>query len=285
MLNMSCQAFAPAMAPHPPTERPWDARDEETPGASRVWQLRSAWPLIVRAVLELGPVTLRAGDGLCQVEHRTHPRPPGSAERADAARATAAWSFDTSAWAFGTATQERLQDGRVRRSFAFFDGSGRAVLEMELAAAIPPADFHDIVRRLEPGTGAADAWDGWSCVHWPAPPSQPQARKLPRWLPSDGRAADVLQSLADEGLAQPLAGDALLDILQHARLSNLPMSARFACPGQQFDWSGQLHRLDGRAGVPGTHGLAPGAPDQPAQRSTRLSLDPAVDRFPPHASA
>jgi putative heme degradation protein len=246
MLNLSGLPLAPAIAPH--LSR-WEDPAEEHPAGSHVWPLRSAWAVIVQAALALGPVTVRAGDGLCRLEHRAHLRWVGSTGKDGLALPGAGMSIDTTGWALGVARQARLNDARVRRGFTFFDDCGHAVLELDLASGASPDGFHAIVRRFALGTKAGGALDGLTSVHEPAPQCRPQAVGSPHrtaaWCSGDG----VLKDLADQDLAQPLAGDALLEVLRQMRHSRLPMSAHFSCRGLQLTWTGVLHHLDGRTGV------------------------------------
>lgn len=246
MLNLSGLPLAPAIAPHLTR---WEDPDEESPGGSHVWPLHSAWAVIVQAALALGPVTVRAGDGLCRVEHRAHLGWLGSTGKDGLAFPGDGMSIDTTGWALGVATQARLNDGRVRRGFTFFDDRGHAVLKLDLASGASPDGFHDILRRFALGTSACDDWNGRASAHWPALPSRPGAVGSPHrtlaWISGDG----VVEDLAEQDLAQPLADDALLEVLRQTRQSRLPMSAHFSYRGLQLTWTGVLHHLDGRAGV------------------------------------
>lgn len=246
MLNLSGLPLAPAIAPHLTR---WEDPDEDCPGGLHVWPLRSAWAVIVQAALALGPVTVQAGDALCKVERRAHLRWLGSRERDGSALPGAGMSIDTTGWALGVATQARLNDGRVRRGFTFFDDRGHTVLKLDLASGASPDGFHDIVRRFALGTGAGDEPNGLAPVHWPALQSRPRAVRSPHrilaWNSGDG----ALEDLADEDLAQPLAGDALLEVLRQTRQSQLPMSAQFGSRGVQLTWTGVLHHLEDRADV------------------------------------
>jgi putative heme degradation protein len=246
MLNLSGLPLAPAVVPHLTR---WEDPDDESPSGSRVWPLRPAWAVIVQAALALGPVTVRAGDGLCRVEHRAHLRWLERMGRDSMTLPGAGMSIDTTGWALGVATQARLNDGRVRRGFAFFDDRGHAVLELDLASGASPDRFHAIVRTFALGTEAGAERAGLASVHAPALQSRPRTvesvhRRL-AWPSAEG----VLEDLADEDLAQPLAGDALLEVLRQTRQSRLPMSAQFGYRGLQLIWTGVLHHLDGRAGV------------------------------------
>lgn len=196
----------------------------------------------------LGPVTVRAGDGLCRLEHRADLRRPGPLGTDGLALAAAGLSIDPSGWALGMATQARLRDGRVRHGFDFFDDHGQPVLKLDLGAEVAPDDFYDIVLRFVLGTEAGDTCSSGASVDWAAPKGQPRACGLLYGLKARG-AVEVLQELADQDLAQALPCDALLSVLQHARQSRLPLSARFACSGLRLDWSGHLHHLEERSGV------------------------------------
>ena len=249
MLNTSGLSLAPAMALRPTAEPPWDDADDEDPAGSCVWALLPAWPAIVQAVLGLGPVTVRAGDGLCRVEHRSYLRWLGPTGSEGQAHPTAWLSIDTTGWACGMATQARLNDGRVRRGFAFFDDRGHPVLKLDLATGASPDGFHGIVRRFSLGTEPSDGQEGSAWVHWPTLRSRPHNHGLQRLLTAGSGADGLLEQLADIDLAQPLACEALLEVLQHARQARLPMSVCFAHCGLQLGWSGHLHRLDGRTGA------------------------------------
>jgi putative heme degradation protein len=249
MLNTSGPSLAPATR-HRPTAVPlWDKTDDEAPAGSHVWALTPTWPAIVQAVLGLGPVTVRAGDGLCRIEHRSCLRWLGSTGNEWHAHPTARLSIDTSGWACGMATQVRLHDGRVRRGFAFFNDLGQPMLELDLACGASPDGFHGIVGRFSPETEPSDGQEEPASVHWPSPRSRPHTHGLRRLLTAGSGADALLEQLADRDLAQPLACEALLEVLRHARQSRLPMSVCFARRGLQLGWSGHLHRLDGRKGA------------------------------------
>lgn len=240
MLKLSGLPLASVPAPH--LSR-WKEPDEESPGGSHVWPLRSAWAAIVQAVLALGPVTLRAGDGLCSVERRAHLRWLGFTGKDSLPSPGAGMSIDTTGWALGMATQARLNDGRVRRDFTFFDDRGHAVLKLDLAGGASPDGFHDVVRQFAIGTRPSDDRDGPASVHWPALQNSPGHELA--WV----HGASALEDLAERDLARQLPGDALLEVLRQTRHARLPISALFNCRGLQLTWTGVLHHLDGRAGL------------------------------------
>lgn len=248
MLNMSGLPPAPATVPRLSAQRPWQEPGEAMPASSHVWPLRPVWAAIVRAVLGLGPVIVRVGDGLCRIDRRLPLHGLESTARPGQAHPGAGLSIDTTGWACGMAAQARLNDGQVRRGFAFFDDHGHAVLKLDLASGASPDGFHGLVRRFSLGAGPSHEQEGTASFHWPNLWNQSLTHGLKRTLTAGGGADGLLEQLADADLAQPLDCAALLEVLQHARQARLPMSVCFAHSGLQLGWSGHLHRLEGRAG-------------------------------------
>jgi len=217
----------------------WLQADDGAPLGSHAWPLRPDWQAVLHHVLALGPIRVRSGDGLCQLEARTRRPRPAAAATAPSTRTVVGLRTDTSTWACGMATQGRLADGQVRRGFSFFDSQGRAVLALDLDAGASPDDLQRIVRQHAGGTAMStdDDADG------------PGASRA---LPANRPIGALLAPHWDDGLAVPLASDAILDVLRDVGNTRLPLWARFCHLGVQFDWRGPLHQLtwhDGTAQV------------------------------------
>lgn len=191
---------------------PCDDPTEDEAGATCVRPLLPAWQAVLQAAAALGPLEARAGDGVCSLVLRgTLP----------------ALQVDAGRWRCGMATQSPRADGGLRRGLVFFDEAGRPALRLVLAAGASAAGFEALVRRFgaEPGG------------------TQPLR---PKRAPGH---AELLQALAGDRLAEPLAAETVLDVLRHATQAGLALRVAFHGRGLRLCWQGQLHHLLGRHGV------------------------------------
>lgn len=251
MLTMSDPPLAAAQAPQLNLAQAWGEPDAANPGGSHVWPLRRDWAAIVQAALALGPLTLRAGDGVCHIVKRGLLLMKGLATRDICPAADTALDLDCSGWACGMATQSHLNDGRVRRGFAFFDDMGQTVLRLDLDAGASPDAFHEIVRRYSQGVAHPGLLEssGPGQLAGRCKPRCEFACRLTRTSMASAGMDGRLQRSVEAELAEPLAGDAVLDVLRHARRARLPMTASFSCRGLNIEWTGLLLELTGRAGL------------------------------------
>lgn len=256
MLTLPGPPWDPLIAPRLAAALAWPAPDQASLGGARVWPLRPAWMSIVLAALALGPVTVRAGDGLCRIAQRGRLRwlmTPG--DGADAAGADGL-DIDTQHWACGVATLAPPTDGRPRCGFAFFDDQGQAVLRLELGAGASLDGFCHLVGRYAQAAPSDAATSCGKPAQAAIPPSHGPlpAGGSPRSRPADTGIAAVLRPLVNDALAAPLSCDAVLEVLRHACQSDLVMRSTFFCRGLRLAWTGALHHLTGSDGLASASG-------------------------------